>query len=78
VLEAGPTRIGGPDLYRGIRTPRYKYLEYSTGEVEFYDLLNDPDEMVSLTNNPAHDATQAQLRQLFLRYRSCAGATCRS
>ncbi len=78
VLEAGPTTIGGPDWYHGIRTPRYKYLEYSTGEVEFYDLLNDPDEMTSLTNNPAHDATQAQLEQLLRQYEACAGADCRS
>ncbi len=78
VVQAGPTTRGGPDFYHGIRTPRYKYIEYSTGEVEFYDLLNDPDEMTSLTNNPAHDSTQAQLRQLFQRYGSCAGPSCRS
>ncbi len=78
VIEAGPSTRGGPDWYHGIRTGRYKYLEYSTGEVEFYDLSVDPDELTSLTNNPQFDATQAQLRQLFLQYESCAGATCRS
>lgn len=78
VVQAGPKTRGGPDLYHGVRTTRYKYIEHSTGEVEFYDLLNDPNELTSLTNNPAHDATQAQLRQILLRYESCAGMTCRN
>ena len=33
--------------------------------------------MTSLTNNPAHDATQAQLALLLTRMENCAGATCR-
>jgi arylsulfatase A-like enzyme len=77
VLEAGPKTIGGPDSYHGIRTPRYKYVRHSTGEVEFYDLIADPHEMTSLTNVPAHDSTQAQLESLLSKMENCAGATCR-
>jgi hypothetical protein len=77
VLEAGPKTIGGPDSYHGIRTPRYKYVRHSTGEVEFYDLIADPHELTSLTNVPAHDSTQAQLESLLSKMENCAGATCR-
>ena len=82
VMESGPSTLGGDDepttdWYHGVRTNRYKYIRYNTGEVEFYDLLADPDEMTSLTNDPAHDATQAQLALLLTRMENCAGATCR-
>jgi len=32
----------------GLRTPTYKYIERSTGEQEYYDLTQDPDELRNL------------------------------
>jgi arylsulfatase A-like enzyme len=78
VLEAGPTTLGGPDLYHGIRTDRYKYIRYSTSEVEFYDLIADPYEMRSLTNEPAYDSTEAELGALLVKMENCAGAACQN
>ena len=34
-----------PPMYRLIRADKYKYIEYITGEKEYYDLIIDPDEM---------------------------------
>jgi arylsulfatase A-like enzyme len=76
VLEAGPKIIDGPDSYHGIRTTRYKYIRHATGEVEFYDLLADPHEMKSLTNDPAYDSTQTQLASLLVKMENCAGTAC--
>lgn len=78
VLEAGPQTLDGPDIYHGIRTDRYKYIRHSTREVEFYDLLADPYEMRSLTNEPAYDSTQAQLEALLVKMENCAGAACQN
>ncbi len=69
-MAAGPTTIGGPDRYQGILDGRFKYIEYDTGEVEFYDLIADPFELDSLTRDPAYDAQQARLAD---RLRSAKG-----
>jgi hypothetical protein len=40
--------------WAGLRTATWKYVEYSTGEKEFYDLVNDPYEEESLQKDPAY------------------------
>lgn len=46
----------------GIRTERYKYIEYSeTGEAELYDLRHDPHELENVAGSPAHAAVQEDL-----------------
>ena len=43
--------------HNGIRTARYKLMNlYQFGEWEFYDLKNDPDELMNLYGNPAYAA----------------------
>ena len=64
--------------YRGVRTTRFKYLEYPNGEREMYDLDRDPDEMKSLQDKNKYDAEQAALHALFERVQNCAGAACRT
>ena len=39
--------------YAGLRNYRWKYVEHASGEVEMYDLVNDPDELTSLHADPA-------------------------
>jgi arylsulfatase A-like enzyme len=65
-----------PQDFRGLRTGRYTYLEYVTGEVELYDNVEDPDQI----HNLAATADRALLDELSQRLddlRSCAAESCR-
>ena len=74
----GVARPGRPiPTYRAVRTDRFKYVEYSTGERELYDLARDPDELQSLHADPAYARTLAALRRELLRLRRCTGSVCR-
>jgi arylsulfatase A-like enzyme len=53
---------GSPPTYCAIRTTTHKYIRYSTGEEELYDLVADPFEMQSRHADPAFAAIKAQLR----------------
>ncbi len=48
-----------PEFY-SIRTMEWKYTEYSTGEVELYDLVNDPYELQNLAGKRAYGEIQAE------------------
>jgi arylsulfatase A-like enzyme len=61
---------------RGIRTARYKYVKYSTGEVELYDLKTDPLELESRQNDPAYDGIRRKLDALWTQYYDCKGSSC--
>jgi N-acetylglucosamine-6-sulfatase len=63
--------------YAAIRTPRWKYAEHVNGEKELYDLLADPDEMVSHHNDPRYARVQATLAERLLRLKGCTGLSCR-
>jgi arylsulfatase A-like enzyme len=63
--------------YTAVHTPRYVYAEYGTAEREFYDLAQDPDQLVSRPEDPASARVRSELAQRLLRLRSCKGATCR-
>jgi arylsulfatase A-like enzyme len=83
-LLAHPSRRLGRDVlletpsYTGIRTPRYKYVEYSNGERELYDLARDPDELQSLHAEPSHAAVRKELARRLMELRTCRGAACRA
>jgi N-acetylglucosamine-6-sulfatase len=78
LLERGPggNSTGTTRLYTGIRTPRYVYLEYSTGERELYDLQTDPYELESKQNDPTYAAIEADLAARLALLRDCAGEAC--
>lgn len=46
----------GTTDWAGYRTKSYKYVEYVTGEKEFYDLINDPYELENQVNNQAYNS----------------------
>jgi N-acetylglucosamine-6-sulfatase len=54
---------GGGDSpkYYAIRTANWKYVEYSTGEKELYDLGRDPYELENHAGDPAYNDLQADL-----------------
>jgi N-acetylglucosamine-6-sulfatase len=67
-----------PLNYQGVRTDRYLYANYGTGEQELYDLRNDPFELQNAATNPAYAQVKSSLQQLLGGLAGCAGRTCRA
>jgi N-acetylglucosamine-6-sulfatase len=67
-----------PTNYQAVRTDRYLYARYGTGEQELYDLQTDPFELQSRHSDPAFGAVRASLDRLLAESKSCAGKACRS
>jgi arylsulfatase A-like enzyme len=67
-----------PLNYQGVRTDRYLYANYGTGEQELYDLRNDPFELQNAATNPAYAEVKASLQRLLGGLANCAGKTCRA
>ncbi len=63
--------------YRALRTDRYLYVEYTTGEKQLYDVRADPDELHNLATT-AGSAVLTPLANRLARLATCAGATCRT
>jgi N-acetylglucosamine-6-sulfatase len=62
----------------GVRTPRYKYVRYSDGDAEMYDLDRDPNELKSVIDDPAYADVRGQLSELWQEYKDCLGPSCRA
>jgi arylsulfatase A-like enzyme len=60
-----------------IRTHRYIYAQYKTGERELYDLRRDPFELHSRHKDPGYASIEAELAARLDRLKNCAGAGCR-
>jgi N-acetylglucosamine-6-sulfatase len=60
----------------GVRTARFSYLRWSSGEVELYDLRRDPGELRNVVSKPAYSNEAAALRALLHRLRRCSGPAC--
>jgi N-acetylglucosamine-6-sulfatase len=76
LLQAGPAGATDERWYTAIRTRSHVYVEFDTGEREFYDLGEDP-----LQLDSAHDDTRSRgvVRRLAARLgtlRDCAGESC--
>jgi len=63
--------------YRAVRTERWLYVVYRSGERELYDLLNDPFQLRSRHNDPRYAATRRALRAELDRLATCRGRICR-
>ena len=64
--------------YQGVRTDRYLYARYGTGERELYDLRSDPFELQNQAGNPVFAQVQGALAKLLGSEAQCAGRTCRA
>ncbi len=62
----------------GLRTGRYAYFRYSTGEGELYDLATDPLQLRSRYEDPDYLDVRRDLAKLWRQYRFCAAAECRA
>ena len=64
--------------YAGLRNYRWKYVEHASGEVEMYDLVNDPDELTSLHADPALASIRTAMAGRLAALRRCVGSGCRA
>jgi len=65
LLEHWPTEEGiGSKIpqFSAVRTADWKYVEYTTGEKELYDLKNDPYELSNLADKPEYAEIQKELK----------------
>jgi N-acetylglucosamine-6-sulfatase len=76
-IRAGKASLSNIPEYQGIRTARYTYVEYSTGEKELYDVIKDPNELTNLAAT-ARPALLTALRARLNNLRSCKADGCRT
>ncbi len=62
--------------YEAVRTERYLYAEYRTGERELYDLKRDPYELRSRDDDPNYAGVADKLARTLHRLEDCAGESC--
>jgi N-acetylglucosamine-6-sulfatase len=67
---------GAPPTYAAVRTDRYTYVEYVTGERQLYDLRADPDQLQNIVSTADPKLVQDLAEQLS-SLRTCDARTCR-
>jgi N-acetylglucosamine-6-sulfatase len=77
LFEAGPRIDPAKRFYTAIRTPSHVYIQYDTGETEFYDLRTDPYELDSINDPSVQHRVRHRLATALATLRNCAGASCR-
>lgn len=60
-----------------VRTQRYMYAEHPGGEVELYDLREDPNQLTSRHDAPEFQQVRGRLAERLEQLRDCAGQGCR-
>jgi arylsulfatase A-like enzyme len=65
-----------PTNYQAVRTDRYLYARYGTGEQELYDLYLDPYELQSRHADPSFASVEADLERLLATSANCSGGGC--
>ncbi|HEY2738152.1 MAG TPA: sulfatase/phosphatase domain-containing protein, partial [Thermoanaerobaculia bacterium] len=63
--------------HRGLRTATFKFVEYGTGENEYYDLVKDPYELENLTSHIG-PLLLGQLTSRVNDLSECQGSDCRA
>jgi arylsulfatase A-like enzyme len=66
-----------PPTYAAIRTARYTYVEYVTGERQLFDRQADPEELHNIVRTAAPQLI-ADLHGRLTALRACSGASCRT
>jgi N-acetylglucosamine-6-sulfatase len=68
---------GAPPTYAAVRTDRYTYVEYETGERQLYDLRADPDQLRNIVST-ADPKLVGDLAVQLAALRTCKGEDCRA
>jgi N-acetylglucosamine-6-sulfatase len=77
LIEEPVDEADGKPGFEGIRTQRYAYAEYHTGERELYDLRDDPFELQSRHDAPAYGPVRSELANRLHALQTCSGSSCR-
>jgi N-acetylglucosamine-6-sulfatase len=75
---AGAPAVKPVPNYRAVRTSRWLYVQYESGERELYDMRADPEQLHSLHADPRFQGVLAALQRVLVRLGDCAGADCRT
>ena len=68
---------GGTPSYQALRTAKYLYVDYESGEYELYDLVADPYELNNFYDS-ADPALVAELQSQLAALKDCSGESCRT
>jgi arylsulfatase A-like enzyme len=71
-----PRGSGNPPTYSALRTPTATYVEYVTGEREFYDLRRDPNQLTNAASSLSAKRRAALHRQLAALVACHGSASC--
>ena len=70
--------LTGEKSYAAVRTASDLMMaEYASGDVELYDMRDDPYQLDNLARDPAHAAMRSRLHRSIEALRDCAGEACR-
>jgi N-acetylglucosamine-6-sulfatase len=79
LIQAGP-RFGEGDgsrwFFRGVRTPRYTYVDYPRYGTELYDRRRDPHQLRNVAGAAAYAAVREELGRRLEALETCSGASC--
>lgn len=75
-FEIGNEVVDAQVPFYGIRGERYKYIRWSFGEEELYDLRRDPYELENLADDPRAAELKSRLAARAEALRACAGGGC--
>jgi N-acetylglucosamine-6-sulfatase len=64
--------------YKAVRTSRWLYVNYESGERELYDLQSDPEQLHSLHADVRYREVGEALERVLTRLATCTGADCRA
>ncbi len=62
--------------YRAIRSNRYLFVVYATGQAELYDMRLDPNQLRAVTADPRYRKVKRVMTRRLVRLANCQGAGC--
>jgi N-acetylglucosamine-6-sulfatase len=77
LIESGDYERDSPVVaHRGVRAENFIFVEYESGELEFYDLVNDPYQLENIASSLPSE-TLAILQQWLAELKACQTDACR-
>jgi arylsulfatase A-like enzyme len=77
-LEVEPEAAAPAEPYTvGVRTQQWLYVEHLSGEIELYNMRNDPEQLDNLADLGRYSSTLQRLSTILDDLRTCASADCR-